>query len=264
MCGLLFYIQSDSFQAKRLIRAIRRRDIGQVAEIVKKKPTCINVMPSKLEQFWRTLNGERVAMCPLNEACFANEQEMIKLLVEADADVNINDGQTPLSTVYRYKQNDWYELSVYLIEQGASVDYTTRYGGEFSSILCDIIMPKPITGDSEYTPEAENEVYEAFKYALENCNLDEVNWVAVLCQSIGFERMEIVKLLLENGYCNINDTYESGLSPLMVAVRDSDAEMVELLLSFGADKTLVTKEGKTVIDYANQKGDEDILRILMD
>lgn len=64
---------------------------------------------------------------------------MITLLLEKGADPNCNDGLTPLSIIYTVKVNNWYRISLTLIEYGASLDYITEYSGEKSSVLQDIV-----------------------------------------------------------------------------------------------------------------------------
>jgi ankyrin repeat protein len=186
---------------------------------------------------------------------------MIKLLVENGADVSCNSGITPLSVIYRDKPENWYEISLFLIENGTDINYYTDWYWDCSSILQDIVHTRPGGSAIDYEPEDPDEVMAAFQYAMENCDHSKVNWTSVLQQSVTFDRIEIVSFLLDKGYCDINDRFGS-MTALMFAARDSSKEMVELLLSYGADIELVSEDGKTAYDYAVEFGEEGIADLL--
>lgn len=200
---------------------------------------------------------------PLNAACDTGNLDIIKLLIENGADVNCNDGLTPLSITYSSKVDNWYVISQILIKNGASLNYTTEYSGEKSSVLQDIVQNRPGSSLPGYEPDNNEEVIKSFNYALENCDRDIVNWMQVLQNSVSNNRIEIVKLLLEQNYCDVNDT-TVGVTALMFATRDANFEMVKFLLDYGADKSIKSSDGKTAYDYALESGDEDIISILED
>ena len=135
---------------------------------------------------------------PLNEACCTDNVELIELLIANGADVNCNDGLTPLSITYSGKRDNWYAISIVLIESGASLDYTTEYSGGKSSVLRDIVTIRSGSSLSGYVPENNEEVVRAFNYALENCDHSSVDWMRVLQHSVSNDRIEIVKLLLDH------------------------------------------------------------------
>lgn len=60
-----------------------------------------------------------------------------------------------------------------------------------------------------------------------------------------------------------NATISSFDTPLLVAVkRNSDLEIIKLLLENGADITLMDENGKTAVDIASEKKLTNILRLL--
>lgn len=199
---------------------------------------------------------------PLNDACATGNIDLIELLIDNGADVNCNDGFTPLSITYNGKVDNWYEISQILIDNGASLDYITEYSGGKSSVLQDIVHKRAGAALPGYIPENEEEVIKAFKYALENINHDNVDWRLVLQHSVSNDRIKIVKLLLDQKYCNVNDTEETGMTALMFAARDSTPEMVQFLLDYGADKSMKCSDGKTAYDYAVEFGKEQIAELL--
>ena len=199
---------------------------------------------------------------PMNQACATGNIDLIELLIDNGADVNCNDGLTPLSVTYSIKPDNWYEISRILIDNGASLDYITEYSGGKSSVLQDIAHKRYVASLPGIEPENEEEVIKAFKYALENINYDNVDWRLVLQHSVSNDRIKIVKLLLDQKYCNVNDTEETGMTALMFAARDSTPEMVQFLLDYGADKSMKCSDGKTAYDYAVEFGNEQIAEFL--
>lgn len=259
-CISAMFFNSNYYYTKKLISAIKEENIIAVQQIIEKKPTCINTYPSITSKEWHSAMNWRVCY-PLNEACGTGNIELIKLLIENGADVNCNDGLTPLSITYSSKVDNWYDISLILIENGASLDYATEYSGKISSVLQDIVQNRPGALLSGYEPDNEEEVIKAFNYALENCDHNNVNWMRVLQHSVSNDRIEIVKLLLDQKYCDVNDM-SAGKTALMFASRDSKLEMVQLLLDYGADKSIKTSDGKTAYDYAVNRGRMELAEIL--
>ena len=257
---LMMFLNSNYYYSKKLISAIREENIIAVQQIIEEKPTCINTYPSITSKWWHSAMNWRVCY-PLNEACGTGNINLIELLIENGADVNCNDGLTPLSIIYNSKADDWYEISQILIENGASLNYITDYSGGKSSVLQDIVKVRSGAALPGYKPESKEEVIKAFNYAIENINHNNVNWMRVLQHSVSNDRIEIVKLLLEQEYCTVNDT-SVGMTALMFAARDSAPEMVQLLLDYGADKNIKSSNGKTAYDYAIQSNNKDIIALL--
>lgn len=257
---LAVVLNSNYYYSKKLVSAIKQENIIAVQQIIEEKPTCINTYPSITSKWWHSAMNWRVCY-PLNEACGTGNIELIIFLLENGAESNCNDGLTPLSITYSSKIDNWYEISLILIENGASLDYTTEYSGKESSVLQDIVQNRPGANALDYVPEKSEEVMKAFNYALENCNHSNVNWMRVLQHSVSNDRIEIVKLLLEQEYCTVNDT-SVGMTALMFAARDSTPEMVQLLLDYGADKSIKSIDGKTAYDYAVRSNNTDIIALL--
>lgn len=261
MVASAVFLNSNYYYSRKLVSAILDNDVVLVQQIVEKKPSCINTYPSITSKWWQAAMDMRVCY-PLNEACGTGNIVLIELLINNGADVNCNDGFTPLSVTYNGKEDGWYDISRILIANGASLDYITEYSGGKSSVLQDIVSSRAGAALPGYIPENEEEVIKAFKYALENINHDNVDWMLVLQHSVSNDRIKIVKLLLDQKYCNVNDTEETGMTALMFAARDSTPEMVQLLLDYGANKSMKCSDGKTAYDYAVEFGNEQIAELL--
>ena len=254
---------SNYYYSKKLVQAIETEDLESIKSILEKKPNCVNTYPSIFPRkiLYGVFDAGRVNY-PLIEACCSDNFEIVSILVDSGADVNCNDGRTPLSVTYGGKQENWYQISLFLIERGASLDYTTEYSGEYLSILEDIVYPRIGAALPGYVPESDTEVFEAFCYAIENCDHSKVNWKNVLQEAVTFDRIEIVQFLLENKYCDVNAvSYE--MSPLMFAARDSTPEMVQLLLEYGADINYTASDGKTAYDCAVWSENEAVIPLLV-
>jgi len=70
-----------------------------------------------------------------------------------------------------------------------------------------------------------------------------------------------LKCLLEKDV-SINAADHEGATPLHVAAARGDQEVVKLLLQHGANATILTKEGKSVGDYAEAQGHEYLAQVL--
>lgn len=187
ICAIV-YLHSDYYYAKRLVRAIEAEDKAAVEEIVRKRPGCINTYPSLATDGWNSAM-DRCPLYPLSAACKTGNIEIIEFLVEAGADVNSNCGFTPLSLVYSYKWEGWYEVSCFLIDHGASVNYTTLHYGSEPAVFYDLLM-KRWDDRSE-----EQEIVASFSYALAHVDGAAVNWDRVLEYSVSFDRPYITELL---------------------------------------------------------------------
>lgn len=261
--SMMILFNSDYYYAKKLVKAIEAEDIAAIEHILETKPSCVNTYPQiLLERIFNTLCENRGTTYPLLTACNTGNIEIIKLLVEAGADVNCNDGRTALSLIYFQKKDNWYPISVYLIENGMSSDYVADSGGE-SFFFYNIVLARPEAALPEYTPESEEEVQAAFYHAVEHCDHSKVNWVWILQASVSNNRTGIVQFLLDEGYCDVNDT-SRDMSALMFAARDSTLEMVQLLLDKGADKSYVDSDGMTAYDYAAKEQKAEIMELLAD
>ena len=259
--ALIAILNSNQYYSKKLTEAIIEKDLVAAQQIINEKPDCVNAFPTMLPRWFYVMMDTYCPTYPLNTACAIGDIDVIKLLIENGADVNCNDGETPLSLTYCLKPYNWYAISLLLIESGASLNYITQSSGEKNAILYDIVQVRRGSTLPGYVPENKEEVIKAFHYAIENCDHSNIDWMRVMMHSVCGDRIEIVDFLLNMSYCNVNDT-SLVMTPLMYAARDSTPEMVQLLLEYGADKSIKSSDGKTAYDYAVQSNNEEIIAIL--
>lgn len=253
---ILLILNSNYWYSNKLVSAIYDHDIKKIEQILEKKPDCVNTFPNILPNSITSII-EATSNYPLTIACRLGYMDVVKLLVESGADVNIEDRPTALSETYVNSSEDWYEISLYLIENGASLDYYIDSPGE---ALEDIVNFHP----GEDSPEGVEKVYKSFFYAFEHCDKSLVDWDSVLFESITFNRTVVVEFLLDNQYCGVNSYLSTSHTPLMAAARSSfsNTEMIKLLLDRGADKTMKNDEGKTAYDIALEEGHTDIAKMV--
>lgn len=81
-----------------------------------------------------------------------------------------------------------------------------------------------------------------------------------LCVAISKGDNEFAKKMIEYG-ASINET-SNGMTPLMVAARYNNAEIVNYLLSKGADARVKDEKGFTALKYAELSGAKEAIAAL--
>lgn len=66
--------------------------------------------------------------------------------------------------------------------------------------------------------------------------------------SLGY--IEIVKILLENNYIDINEKNSDGTTALMAAVSENNLEITKILIDYGADIKITDNDGDNAFNYA--------------
>jgi cytohesin len=61
----------------------------------------------------------------------------------------------------------------------------------------------------------------------------------------------------------VNSTDKSGKTALMAAAAIGDAEVVKMLLNYGADVNHRDRLGTTALDHAHQGGHRDVVNLLV-
>lgn len=264
LVAMIVHSQTDYAYARRLEKAIVRGDRAAIQQIVSKKPTCVNKLTTSLPRGIYVLLFDYNPVYPLVTACRKGQIDIITYLIDNGADVNCNDGCTPLSVTYTVKNDNWFETSKYLISKGASLDYQTSYCRN-AAVFCDILDRRPGVLVEGYVAENADEVMAAFWYAFDHADLSQINWNRVLKFAAVENRNEVVTFLIEQNMCNVNDI-TFGTTPLMEVARNrwQGTNMVTLLLSLGADPSLISDDGKTAYDYAVSCGNFDIAAVILE
>ncbi|KAK3093552.1 hypothetical protein FSP39_017230 [Pinctada imbricata] len=158
-------------------------------------------------------SGER-EVTPLWIAVYNNDLEMVKLLVENEADVNatMEGGSTPVLVGC---QTDAIEIVEYLAENGADFDLPDDNGitclreSLDNEELCKFVVTK--VADKNY--------HHPRQFPIIHC-------------AINLKQESVVKLLIEAG-CNAHDTDFDGNDALKFAAIQPHSEIVECIVSSG-------------------------------
>ncbi len=106
-------------------------------------------------------------------------------------------------------------------------------------------------------------LYASFRYRLNEKN--QFGWDILIVSSFN-EQIEVVEYILKNNICPVDSTNYKGTTALMYAMtsacKSNRTDVLELLLSYGADMKLRDERGKNIIDYAKEYNNSTILKYL--
>lgn len=83
-----------------------------------------------------------------------------------------------------------------------------------------------------------------------------------LTYAVHYHNYPVVEYLITHDYFSVDAYDDDHNTALIVAVKESDTEMVRILLEYGADATKTDAYGKTAFDYVAIIEDKEIAEIL--
>jgi ankyrin repeat protein len=196
---------------------------------------------------------------PLILACRSGDGDIIELLLQTGADVNKADnltGNTPLIQIVHAGTPNRFSIAKQLITHGADVLVERQSG--FNVLDGTIVM---MPDDDSDTRE---EGFILFQYLVKSGVPLSVSFSkeSALTCAAHYNNYNVVQFLVDNQYFLVDERDDMQDTALIVAARVGDTEMVELLLGFGADKTLTDAEGKTAYDYAQENQSRELIEVL--
>ena len=195
---------------------------------------------------------------PLIMACKIGNEELVRLLLDCGADINKADsftGKTPLLAALHGSKANRFSLAMYLVQCGADIYISQESTSPFYETLA------VLESDNEQTV---SEGFQLFQYLLIH-DVDttvHMSNESVLTFAAHHRNYNVVKYLIENGYTNVDTKDDMGDTALIVAAKYNRVEIVELLLSLGADKKIADDSGKTAYDYAREHEYGELIAIL--
>lgn len=246
----LFIQNIEHTASQKLVLAISKQNREEINRLVENTWNLNSTNGFKIFQFI----AEFPVNTPMSEACRLYDSETIELLISKGASVNhvLFDLSSPLVQIANHyglprnlKEKKGYNLMKMLLDNGADPNQKTKFG-------------YPIFSFCNYFPESEPEIseyLEGFKLLIDygaNINVKYEGKNIILYAAL-ISNYPILEYLLNNYDLDIN--YQHSINKktaLMYSTKN--VEMIKLLLSKGADKTIKDFEGNTAYDIAVKKG----------
>lgn len=246
-------IGNGVYQNKKLFGAIERDDYTGAKQAVE-KGAWINTRKHLL--YAPNLIPQNPT--PLIIACEKGNENIISLLLDSGADINKKDsytGQTPLLAALHGTKANRFSIAMLLLEKGAdafAVQNTTSPLEETLVVL-----------DSD-NAQTIKDGFELFKYLIEQqVDMDICRGKEnVLTFATRYGNYNVVEFLIKENYYGINSKDLAGDSALIVATKNNQTQILQLLLELGADKSLKDAKGKTACNYAMERGLMELVELL--
>ncbi|MBD5089019.1 MAG: ankyrin repeat domain-containing protein [Clostridiales bacterium] len=198
----------------------------------------------------------------LHKACQGGHLDIVKYLLENGIQINATielTGHTPLMDAIWFKQ---VACCKYLLEHDAEIGIMTHYGFTIDDHIAFAIKVN--------SKETEKEKLLKIKeYVEKRRQRDKERETEPLFQAVLSNDLEGVKQAISKGadiemrYPMVNG-FNDGHTPLIIAARDNKKDIVEYLLSMGADANAIEPVfGAVPLHKATYNGLPDILRILL-
>jgi ankyrin repeat protein len=178
---------------------------------------------------------------PLCRAVKSGNMEVIQLLVKTGADVNA--GNWPPLCVAVDEDN--IPIAKYLIDNGANID-----------------IPEGWTALQE-APYADTRSLEMIKLLIAKGGDVNAGPYTALHGAVDKNRQDMIELLLQNG-ADINaKAAKRGMTPLCLAARFYNLDMIKFLIAKGADPSIADEGGFLPLHWAASRGEKDMLDLLL-
>lgn len=215
---------------------------------------------------------------PLHYACKKGARDIVKLLIENNADVNMasNTSVTPLHFAASLGNQ---EIIQCLLDAGADVNATDKDGKSiliYSVLAKKVEAAKYLIGKGADVSIKDNENRTAVDYAnalglpyfIADVSVDSVGETDAygntpLHQSCFNGQSEVVKVMLAKGNVDVNAVNNAGETPLFTAVGRDNIYVSELLLDAGALPDKNTNEGVSPLHAAAANGNEHMVDLLI-
>lgn len=234
-------------QAKKnraLFEAVKKADIEQVrlliAEGADVDAKWRDVYNKNEEDTSRLDKKHRMERTPLWYAVDVCKIEVVKLLVEAGADVNAGLWPPLLQAV---EENNT-AIAEYLIDHGARLNYPQYWG--------------PL----QIAPGTSNNI-EMVKLLIARGADINVGLLNALQMSISDGRRDIFDLLIQCG-ANVNAKDYEGFTPLYFAIHNDDSDFMNILIANGAEVNTKYPGGETLLKSAAKTGRTEAVQFLLE
>jgi ankyrin repeat protein len=208
---------------------------------------------------------------PLVESARVGSISLVEMLVKYGANIDLKDdtGQSPLFAASIYAKQTW-DCIRFLVARGADIN-TYDESGNTPLMLCSIHNQPDLaefllghgaktdhpnrTGRTPLGMAMEYGMREVFNILLESgANTDiTVESEPLVLQVVLQGWADSLDIMLENGIDPNKVVEQGGVTLLMRAAMQRRVDVAQTLLDHGADPSITDGDGKTALDYANQK-----------
>jgi len=239
--------RAERVDSEKLYYAIGRNKIPEVKKLLDQGAQ-INALRSE-NPVLKMVDFENIY--PIEKAC-KTSYEMASFLLDEGADADVIDphvSSTPLICALSENYEQRFELGLRLVRSGVRTGQVDSNG---RTALNKAAVIFPTDG-----PDAREAELELVKYLLQECDLESVmaqSGTNPLVEAARFDNIPVMEYILDNKLVDIDRTNAKGFTPLMKAVLANCEAACRLLLSRGADISLLSPTGKTAADYAEKRG----------
>ena len=182
----------------------------------------------------------------LMRACEFNSEEVVKILIKNDADVNARDKEGRTALMIACDEGNK-EIVNALLAAGADVNIKDKNGTTLLMTACE-------KGDLDLA--------NAFIEAKADVNAQNDKGKTALMVACDEGNKEIVDALIRAG-ADVNIKSNNGTTLLMTACEKGDLDLVNALIEAKADVNAQNDKGKTALMIACEKGNKDIVNALI-
>lgn len=229
---------------------------------------------------------------PLIAACLAYRPEMVKFLIDAGADItNTTNGKTPLHNACELGQSEIAQLLLQASQDkgilSSYIDTPTSFGNTALHLSCERNSPPEISqllidagaditkqNNLGFTPlafacaagnmsAAKLLILKAHQKRLPLIHTPALGWNTPLHHACTLNDNELVELLLSVG-ANVNLPNLSRETPLFLACKENNINNVKSLIRAGANFNIADINGQTPLQYARQHNLTEIAKELTD
>ncbi|NOS68375.1 MAG: hypothetical protein HOP33_00395 [Verrucomicrobia bacterium] len=216
---------------------------------------------------------------PLSDAVNARSRKIVKILLDAGADVNKSGpyhGQTPLELA---GEKGYVEIAKYLLDRGADVNKNGYWSpletaisyGQLESVRL-FLRHRANLKSSWLTRSSRHKSFALIMEELikagadpnhhESDNLDDLMSRGYVPLHVTCIKPDATRVLLKAGADPNRQYFLTKDTPLHRAAKHGSLEVVEMLVEAGADISITNKEGKTAEQMAKRHGHKEIVEFL--
>ena len=185
------------------------------------------------------INGKIKIVCktPLDLALITEQFGCVKWLVSHGADLNAK-GNPSFLTAIGYGNE---EVIRYLAENGADINATNTFNAEAYEQTLSYKKFENLQTIENLGHTVKKYGGSAFRHAVLECQKEAIDFFICHGVDINYNKSDIV--------------FPNGETPLCIAARNANFDMIEYLVTNGADVTIPDKMGMRPYDFALERGD---------